>query len=85
MHNVLGVAIPWGLSHYIPLNGYHPLYRALIETRPSEIKVFSWSNIKSSKALKQHDDFLKILQESVKNLDEKTWPFNGELKNEYLE
>ena len=42
----LKVAVPWGLSHYIPLNGFHPLYRALFDHAPGNINLFAWDNVK---------------------------------------
>ncbi|MEP6889787.1 MAG: hypothetical protein ABI955_03705, partial [Nitrospirota bacterium] len=42
----LKVAVPWGLSHYIPLNGFHPLYRALFDHAPANINLFAWDNVK---------------------------------------
>ena len=42
----LKVAVPWGLSHYIPLNGFHPLYRALVDHAPNNINLFAWDNVK---------------------------------------
>jgi glycosyltransferase involved in cell wall biosynthesis len=42
----LKIAVPWGLSHYIPLNGFHPLYRALFDHVPAEISLEAWDNVK---------------------------------------
>lgn len=42
----LSVAVPWSLSHYIPLNGFHPLYRALFDHAPSGIELHAWDNVK---------------------------------------
>lgn len=42
----LSVAVPWGLSHYIPLNGFHPLYRALVDHAPSSVELHAWDNVK---------------------------------------
>jgi len=42
----LKIAAPWSLSHYIPLNGFHPLYRALFDHAPSEISLAAWDNVK---------------------------------------
>ncbi|HJZ11677.1 MAG TPA: hypothetical protein VJ521_05985, partial [Acidobacteriota bacterium] len=42
----LSVAVPWALSHYIPLNGYHPLYRALFDHVPGSIDLNAWDNVK---------------------------------------
>lgn len=40
------VAIPWSLSHYIPLNGFHPLYRALFDHAPAGVELNAWDNVK---------------------------------------
>jgi len=45
----LSVAVPWGLSHYILSNGFHPLYRALLEPASPEIEVCAWDNVKLHK------------------------------------
>src|SRR6185295_18247521 len=42
----ISVAVPWSLSHYIPLNGFHPLYRALFDHAPDNINLFAWDNVK---------------------------------------
>ncbi|PPK71569.1 glycosyltransferase involved in cell wall biosynthesis [Methylobacter tundripaludum] len=47
----LSVAVPWSLSHYIPLNGFHPLYRALFDHRPENITINAWDNIELSQVL----------------------------------
>lgn len=40
------VAVPWSLSHYIPLNGFHPLYRALFDHAPEHVALSAWDNVK---------------------------------------
>ncbi len=42
----LKVAVPWSLSHYIPSNGFHPLYRALFDHAPTTIELSAWDNVK---------------------------------------
>ena len=42
----LNVAVPWSLSHYIPLNGFHPLYRALFDHTPKNITLSAWDNVR---------------------------------------
>lgn len=42
----LNVAAPWSLSHYIPLNGFHPLYRALFDHAPEHVTFSAWDNVK---------------------------------------
>jgi glycosyltransferase involved in cell wall biosynthesis len=49
----LSVAIPWSLSHYIPLNGFHPLYRALFEECPADVTLNAWDNVLLSNLLRQ--------------------------------
>ena len=38
--------MPWSLSHYIPLGGFHPLYRALFDHAPAHIDLIAWDNVK---------------------------------------
>lgn len=38
--------MPWSLSHYILLNGFHPLYRALVDHAPDGIRLNAWDNVK---------------------------------------
>lgn len=42
----LNVAVPWSLSHYIPLNGFAPLYRALFDDAPEGVALHAWDNVK---------------------------------------
>ncbi len=44
IHDTLSVAVPWSLSHYIPLNGFHPLYRALYDHVPDKVALSAWDN-----------------------------------------
>jgi glycosyltransferase involved in cell wall biosynthesis len=48
----LNVAAPWGLSHYIPLNGFHPLYRALFDHAPEHVTLSAWDNVKLDRCLR---------------------------------
>lgn len=48
----LSVAVPWSLSNYIPLNGFHPLYRALFDNRPENITINAWDNVELSQVLR---------------------------------
>ncbi|HQT47605.1 MAG TPA: hypothetical protein PLY97_10330, partial [Acidocella sp.] len=48
----LSVAVPWSLSHYIPLNGFHPLYRALFENHPADTELHAWDNTELSNMLR---------------------------------
>jgi glycosyltransferase involved in cell wall biosynthesis len=40
------VALPWSLTHYMVLNGFHPLYRALLEEAPDNLSFCAWDNVK---------------------------------------
>lgn len=65
----LSVAVPWSLSHYIPLNGFHPLYRALFETKPDWVQLAAWDNIELSQKLRgdqriQGDMMREILRDN---------------------
>jgi hypothetical protein len=42
----LNAAVPWSLTHYIPLNGFHPLYRALFDHAPEKVTLSAWDNVK---------------------------------------
>ncbi|MCP9447201.1 MAG: hypothetical protein NNA22_06470 [Nitrospira sp.] len=44
--STLKIAVPWSLSHYIPLNGFHPLYRALFDFAPEGFRLNAWDNVK---------------------------------------
>lgn len=50
--SLLNVAIPWSLSHYIPLDGFHPLYRALFDYVPDNIRLSAWDNVKLYRKLR---------------------------------
>jgi len=41
----LNIAVPWNLSHYIPLDGFAPLYRALFDHAPENISFSAWDNV----------------------------------------
>lgn len=51
--DALTVAVPWSLTHYIPFNGFDPLYRALIEEKPGGISLAAWDNVALYRALKE--------------------------------
>ena len=50
----LNVAVPWNLSHYIPLNGFHPLYRALFDHAPQNVTLFAWDNVKLQRRFREN-------------------------------
>lgn len=51
MQQSLNVAVPWSLSHYIPLDGFRPLYRALFDHAPAHVTLFAWDNVKLHRRL----------------------------------
>ncbi|WP_430447472.1 MAG: hypothetical protein ACQZ2J_09325 [Pseudomonas piscis] len=68
MNAQLSVAAPWSLTHYIPLNGFHPLYRALFESRPEWVSVSTWDNIELSQKLRGEESFrTRLLGELAKD------------------
>ncbi|PTQ67906.1 hypothetical protein [Pseudomonas sp. GV071] len=68
MNAQLSVAAPWSLTHYMPLNGFHPLYRALFESKPEWVTLSAWDNIKLSRKLRSEHDFRKdLLQELARD------------------
>ncbi|WP_415879824.1 glycosyltransferase [Methylomonas sp. TEB] len=62
---ILNVAIPWSLTHYIPLNGFHPLYRALFEEKPDWLNIAAWDNIELSQSLRGDEAFRESLLAEV--------------------
>lgn len=61
----MSVAIPWSLSHYIPLNGFHPLYRALIDHAPRGLALNAWDNVKLHERLAADDSLRDALLTDV--------------------
>ena len=61
----MSVAVPWNLSHYIPLNGFPPLYRALFDHAPTAIKLRTWDNVRLYKRLSDDIDIRKLLLHAV--------------------
>jgi glycosyltransferase involved in cell wall biosynthesis len=61
MPEKLTVAVPWSLTHYMPLNGFHPLYRGLFDEVPNGVELFAWDNIELSQKLRADLGFRKDL------------------------
>ncbi len=59
------VAVPWSLSHYIPLNGFHPLYRALFDNRPESITINAWDNVELSQVLRENSELRAKVVNSI--------------------
>ena len=57
MNKKLNVAVPWHVSDYLPLNGFHPLYKSLFTTDKNNKIVF---NI--------YDEYSTFLDYKSKNL-----------------
>ncbi len=70
----LSVALPWSLSHYIPLNAFHPLYRALFDECPEDVTLNAWDNIELSGTLRgepaTRQAFVKHVQSWERKLKE---------------
>jgi glycosyltransferase involved in cell wall biosynthesis len=71
MTRPLSVAIPWSLTHYIPLNGFHPLYRPLFEDRPEWITLRAWDNVELSERLTADPAFRSLILKEVSK--SKSW------------
>lgn len=65
MNSPLSVAVPWSLSHYVPLDGFHPLYRALFEAKPVWVQLAAWDNIELSHKLRGDQRFQRDMLREV--------------------
>lgn len=81
MHNskTLSVAAPWSLTNYIPLNGFHPLYRPLFEYAPNNIQINTWDNIK----LFERIDSLRNKRPIIKALEKERSPINESIESQF--
>jgi glycosyltransferase involved in cell wall biosynthesis len=81
----LTVAVPWSLSHYIPLNGFHPIYRALIDERPESIKIFAWDNVALWQHLKTRPDWPnEVMARSLESAHFLSQQLNSRLAKPYI-
>lgn len=62
----LTVVVPWSLSHYIPLNGFTPRYRALFDHAPENIRFSAWDNVNLGRKLRGNVFIRKRLVDSAK-------------------
>lgn len=70
MNAQITVAAPWSLTHYMPLNGFHPLYRALFEAKPEWVTLAAWDTVELSQKLRSEPGFRKqVLHEVGKDSD----------------
>lgn len=65
MPQPLNVAVPWSLSHYIPLDGFAPRYRALFDHAPKNISFSAWDNVNLSRKLRRNVFIRKRLVDRV--------------------
>lgn len=74
----LHVAIPWSLSHYIPLDGFHPLYRALFDHAPDDIRLFAWDNVKLYRKFQNDAAMRKVFLEKSRTEGHRRGRLHGE-------
>ena len=80
----MSVALPWSLSHYIALNGFHPLYRALIDEAPTGVEFHAWDNIKLHNRFERDIQIRKAVLEEVINENRRLQEFSiGSVAREY--
>ncbi|MCP4101671.1 MAG: glycosyltransferase, partial [Lentisphaerae bacterium] len=61
----LTIVAPWGLSHYISLNGFRPLYRPLFDHISENIEINSLDNVKLHKKLSNDSESLKSILSEI--------------------
>lgn len=66
MKQDLVVAVPWSLTHYIPLNGFHPLYSALFNQCPHWVRLNAWDNTELSQKLRGDSGFRDFVISGVR-------------------
>ena len=79
----MSVAVPWNLSHYIPLNGFPPLYRALFDHAPTAIKLRTWDNVRLYKRLSDDIDIRKLLLHAVNTEQEQSGTISRSYREHY--
>lgn len=62
----LNVAVPWSLSHYIPLNGFAHLYRALFDDAPEGVALHAWDNVKLGRLFRSDQRIRKEILHKAK-------------------
>lgn len=96
----ISVAVPWSLSHYIQMNGFHSLYRALFDHAPDGVHLYAWDNVKLHrrfrsdakmrealliKAKAEKHHSRRLLRESIASIyREYLWPPNHVLTAELM-
>lgn len=84
MNSSLSVAVPWSLTNYIPLNGFHPLYRALFESKPDWVQLFAWDNIELSERLRGDLPFRREILREVQRDTAEIKQDHTNIEREYL-
>ncbi len=88
MHDkpLLSVAVPWSLSHYILLDGFHPLYRALFDHTPNNIQLHAWDNVKLYKQLRRNTELrVSLLNHAERIAKQQKDLSRGSIKKNYEE
>ena len=82
----LGVAAPWCLSHYIALNGFHPLYRALVDHAPDNVRVLSWDNVSLYETFVENGELCDEMIQSARRQQQENHKGNSdEIEKAYRE
>jgi hypothetical protein len=77
----LSVAAPWSLSHYIPLNSFHPLYGALFNECPAHISINAWNNLELSNVIRND----KVFQEEMlRNAERAHAAFQSKMSSTFI-
>jgi len=84
MNSQLTVAAPWSLTHYMPLNGFHPLYRALFESKPDWVRLSAWDNIELSQKLRGDASFRHDILQEVRRDTEALKLHTTRIEKEYF-
>ncbi|QSH41434.1 hypothetical protein P0136_08070 [Lentisphaerota bacterium ZTH] len=75
----LEVTVPWGLSHYFAPNGFHPIYRALIDYKPEVVKINSLDNVKLFRKIQKDRKRFEYLFSQINKLEQKIENLNPKL------
>lgn len=71
-NNNISVTVTWGLSHYIPLNGFHPLYRALFDYVPDNIELKALDNFRLYNLFDDNVNICKAVKSVADRIKSKT-------------
>lgn len=85
MNLQLSIAVPWSLTHYIPLNGFHPLYHALFESKPDWVNLAALDNIEFSHTLRGDENFRRNILHEIRQDTELLKLHSMSIENKYFE